>query len=181
MTAGLSVQPKALHGNSQSSNVQRKLMQNFSTTRSEFMWAGSRQSRPCFLQMTQVNINHTFSYNCSQSLKVDEDPASLSMVSHISKWTSICTVGYKTFRRELLGMMPRRVIDVGPLDGSEHPRLTTTDNIHDNYITFSYRWGTAFPLTTTLKTLKAHSEGIQFDSFPKTLRDAILVTRKMVI
>jgi hypothetical protein len=45
------------------------------------------------------------------------------------------------------------------------------------YIALSYGYGRALPLRTTNATLDEHCDGIPFDVFPRTLQDAIHVTK----
>jgi hypothetical protein len=49
------------------------------------------------------------------------------------------------------------------------------------YVALSYRWGTQNNLKTTKQTLGDHQKGIPLESLPKTLRDAVTVTRRLSI
>jgi len=47
------------------------------------------------------------------------------------------------------------------------------------YVALSSSWGTELPLRTTKETLDKYCEEIPFEDFPKTLHDALHVTRGM--
>ncbi|KAL0933620.1 heterokaryon incompatibility protein [Colletotrichum truncatum] len=73
--------------------------------------------------------------------------------------------------------LPTRVIDVG-LDGFP-PRLWESGGLHASYCALSYCWGTGKVLCTTSSTLRSHLREIPYEKLPKTLRDAICVTRQL--
>ncbi|KAF2106890.1 heterokaryon incompatibility protein-domain-containing protein [Lophiotrema nucula] len=75
--------------------------------------------------------------------------------------------------------LPTRVVDVGPPDGTEEPRLYNTRREDGHYAALSYCWGGPQPTTTTLATLNQNETSIAFEELPMTLRDAIIVTRKI--
>ncbi|EFX01638.1 het domain containing protein [Grosmannia clavigera kw1407] len=78
--------------------------------------------------------------------------------------------------------LPKRVIDVGPTDGSQEPRLVLTSGqkLHDQrYATLSHCWGGALPLSTTSGTLDERIAGIPIASLPKTFRDAVVIVREL--
>ncbi|KAI5924516.1 HET-domain-containing protein [Camillea tinctor] len=76
-------------------------------------------------------------------------------------------------------MLPTRVIDIGPLDGSEAPRLLHTAGKRGAYIALSHRWGQARMLKTERSNLSAFQKRLPTDQLPKTFRDAIAVTRRL--
>src|SRR5205085_2899746 len=47
------------------------------------------------------------------------------------------------------------------------------------YATLSYRWGVGCNLTTTLETIEDRTQGIAMSLLPNTIRDAVLVARKI--
>lgn len=68
------------------------------------------------------------------------------------------------------------MIDVGTQE--REPRLCLGDGLVMPYCALSYCWGTTKgTLTTTTTNLKKHLNSIPLDSFPKTLREAILAAR----
>lgn len=51
-----------------------------------------------------------------------------------------------------------------------------------DYVALSYRWGTSSQnLLTTSATLQSHCQGIDFNNLPKTIQDAVIVTRHLRI
>jgi hypothetical protein len=78
--------------------------------------------------------------------------------------------------------IPTRTIDVGPADGTQHPRVVvhTDGYIYFPWITLSHCWGGSSPLTTTAETLPEWTDsGIPMPLLPPTFRDAVLVTRRL--
>lgn len=76
--------------------------------------------------------------------------------------------------------LPTRVIDVGPSDGSEEPRLYihTEEAQHEaKFAALSYCWGKTQNLTLTTENLGSMKEIIPWDDIPLTIRDAIELTR----
>ncbi len=49
------------------------------------------------------------------------------------------------------------------------------------YISLSYRWGASNNLKTTNRTLDDHQKGIPMGALPRTLRDAVIVARRLSI
>ncbi|KAF2810259.1 HET-domain-containing protein, partial [Mytilinidion resinicola] len=72
------------------------------------------------------------------------------------------------------------MLDVGPSDGSQNPRLVVFDKrdaLSEPYIALSYCWGKKNSFVTARRNIKDRIAGIQFEKLPKTFQDAILVTR----
>ncbi|KAI0455041.1 hypothetical protein F5B21DRAFT_524181 [Xylaria acuta] len=74
-------------------------------------------------------------------------------------------------------VLPTRVIDVG--GRTAEPFLYESNNERAPYLTLSYCWGRGNNLRTTMGSLQNHKRLIPFDSFPPTLRDAVLATRQL--
>jgi len=78
-------------------------------------------------------------------------------------------------------LLPPRVIDVGPSDGSREPYLL--DNILEarfgHYVTLSHCWGKSQPLTTTCATYQERVTAMPLATLPRTFRDAVQVTRRL--
>jgi len=75
--------------------------------------------------------------------------------------------------------LPTRVLDIGPVDGSEQPYLLETRGMHGSYIALSHCWGGQVPLTTTSNTISQRKLCISLTSLPKTFRDAVLISRRL--
>ncbi|EGO58328.1 hypothetical protein NEUTE1DRAFT_101195 [Neurospora tetrasperma FGSC 2508] len=78
-------------------------------------------------------------------------------------------------------VLPTRIIDVGPREGSGSARLVESQGERGHYTALSYCWGSSRksdrPYLTTTETLEKHLSELPWDLLPKTLRDAILLTR----
>lgn len=77
--------------------------------------------------------------------------------------------------------LPKRVIDVGPSDGSVVPRLYLSKGETANYIALSYCWGTQPTVTTTSKTMQKRIARMPIETLPRTYVDAIKITRDLGI
>ena len=80
----------------------------------------------------------------------------------------------------LTSPLPTRVIEVGPSDGSEEPRLYihAEEAQHEaKFAALSYCWGKSQNLTLTTENLDFMKEIIPWDDIPLTIRDAIELTR----
>ncbi|KAM3065509.1 hypothetical protein ACMFMG_011605 [Clarireedia jacksonii] len=75
--------------------------------------------------------------------------------------------------------LPTRIIDVG--SDSQQPRLLCSNKRKARYVTLSYCWGKGRNMKTTKENLDAHLRGIHLDRIPKTVRDAITITRELGI
>ena len=83
-----------------------------------------------------------------------------------------------------LPRLPRRVIDVGDEAEGCDPILVQYE--HDNsprarFVALSYCWGTSGNIKTTRANLQRHLRGIPWQSIPKTLQDAVFLTRALGI
>jgi hypothetical protein len=79
--------------------------------------------------------------------------------------------------------LPTRVIDVGSLSG-ERVHLVETASLPSKnapYIALSYRWGDSNSLTTRKETLPGHLERIVFNDLPKSIQDALIITRRLKV
>ena len=110
---------------------------------------------------------------------MNEDPASDEIITQIKLWNYRC----HNYHDDCPGghdvELPNRVLDIGPPDGSLEPFLSIGHGRRGAYVTLSYRWGLVNSLITTKANMESHIKGIPMDSLPKTLRDAVVVTRKL--
>ncbi|CAG8973227.1 hypothetical protein HYALB_00006396 [Hymenoscyphus albidus] len=73
--------------------------------------------------------------------------------------------------------LPTRVLDVGSL---ADPRLRVYEPpkpTYDDYINLSYCWGKEHFLTTRKENFDSHKQSMDVEDLPKTIADAVLVTR----
>lgn len=106
-------------------------------------------------------------------------------------WLDNCSKNHEVCRRALLSnnklySVPTRLIDVGP-EGQDTIRLIHTkdelaDDLHTPYLILSYCWGKGNnPAKTTRDNLHQRKQKIVVSSLPKSVSDAIEVTRAMGI
>lgn len=96
-------------------------------------------------------------------------------------WLKTCTESHdqcKELRKNTVPL-PSRVIDVGPPDGSQHPRLLESRDQIGEYVALSHCWGTAQVLTTTQRSMEKRLARIPLLTMPKTFRDAVRVVRML--
>jgi hypothetical protein len=80
-----------------------------------------------------------------------------------------------SFCQRSIPELPTRVIEVGnELQGA---RLFCSNKSKARYITLSYCWGKGNNLKTTKENLDAHLQVLPLGTLPKTIRDAIKITR----
>ncbi|KAF4624636.1 hypothetical protein G7Y89_g13534 [Cudoniella acicularis] len=116
-------------------------------------------------------------------------PSAGECFSLINQWLEDCSTYHECISPNS-SPLPKRVIDVGPSDGSEQPRLLTQTEIeghgvpiheYGEYVALSYCWGKTPFLTTTSSTLEKHKVGMSMDSLPQTIQDAITIVRRLNI
>lgn len=76
--------------------------------------------------------------------------------------------------------LPRRVVDVGPPDGSKQPLLvTTTEGQTGKYIALSYCWGKRPFFTLKSSNMEKFKQSIPLINLPQTVSDAITLARRL--
>ncbi|TVY80471.1 hypothetical protein LSUE1_G005409 [Lachnellula suecica] len=111
---------------------------------------------------------------------VPHDPKHIDTRDTSRKWVSTCTQSHERCGKKGAKEMPTRVIDVGPGDGSEAPRLAMTDGEYGEYVTLSHRWDSHIKqFGTTRKNIEERLGVIPLELLPHTFRDAIAVTRSL--
>lgn len=93
----------------------------------------------------------------------------------------ICNRDHQECRQAIPAKLPTRVIDVGR--AGENPRLCVPDEdgvTTSRYLTLSYCWGAGnAPARTTWANFAARRREIDYGILPKTIRDAIDLTRAL--
>jgi len=115
--------------------------------------------------------------------KVESDPASESSLAIAEKWLTECVTTHQTCGRMASKErpLPTRIIDVGSNNPEQDPHLVVTGGMHGSWAALSYCWGGDSDFILKSNSLDEMCKGFRLESFPKTLRDAILVTRKLGI
>ena len=66
------------------------------------------------------------------------------------------------------------------MNGQQEPRLYIPDRgKYGRYLALSYCWGDSQPLVTTTQNIDARVQSIPFSKLPKTIRDAVMITRTL--
>jgi hypothetical protein len=154
-------------------NTQRRLLQLYSP--------GMFFSHYITLLLTKADTQDFQHY-----LRVDQDfgttPLSASTIAKIKVWIEKCDNGhecmsskrknqpYKPFR-------PTRLIEVEP-DNSNTVKLDCSSK-PAKYAALSYCWGMSVQSTTTKSNLSARQQGLVISQLPRTLQDAIAMTRAL--
>jgi hypothetical protein len=113
------------------------------------------------------------------------DVASDSSFDMINSWIHECDENHPPMCHPANAPLPRRVIVVTELNDAGDVRLfAPTSPIFERYIALSYCWGSSEDdrqIMTTQATLHQHLIRFSFQSLPKTIQDAITVTRRLSI
>ncbi|KIW04708.1 uncharacterized protein PV09_04441 [Verruconis gallopava] len=105
------------------------------------------------------------------------DPHDNACMEMLKGWFTTCVNHHRECPAPRDSTLPTRVIDVGPSNGSEQPRLLLTEGKRGQWIALSHRWGTNVSLKTTSKNLDHHRQLIEWDRLSKTFQDAVSITR----
>lgn len=100
------------------------------------------------------------------------------MVQRIKRWIVDCKK--HELCQDTLPFLPTRVIDVRGLDSQSRPFLhISTPGQKARYVTLSYCWGGPQNTVTTKSSMVDKIKGFELESLPKTIQDALEVTRKL--
>ena len=98
-------------------------------------------------------------------------------------WIKECTETHPKCAGATLPQLPTRVIELR--DEPEAPRLFVSNGLEAQYVALSYCWGPEDPgsphLITTRASFADHRCNIPLEPFPKTLQDAVRITRRLGI
>ena len=101
------------------------------------------------------------------------------VMDNIRTWMLECLVTHTQCARKTPSSLPMRVIDVGRVDSLEDPYLLESSGQVAPYLALSYCWGTGKRFVSTQDSISRRREGFMLAELPETLRDAILVTRRL--
>ncbi|KUJ16762.1 HET-domain-containing protein [Mollisia scopiformis] len=109
----------------------------------------------------------------------------------IKEWLRDCDSNHTLCKTPARDFFPRRLIDVGPIDGSAEPFLIELDNgalasspnraseSALEYFALSYCWGSSQQLVTTPSNIARYKTSLPLSQFPATIKDAVTVTRQL--
>lgn len=110
----------------------------------------------------------------------DQDDSSAVSMQQAVWWFQNCSSSHG-HPHVKLPRLPTRVIDVDPT--LSQPRLKSQQSgepLRGQYAALSYCWGTTKATITTVANIQQHLEvGLDFHSLPKTIQDAVTVTRAL--
>ncbi len=136
----------------------------------------SLDSGDCGQGLWEPALLHKF-----QTSYLDFDSGSSAIFQLLESWIDRCEKQDSSCVLTEHASLPRRVIRVGRESGHENPALFDGTGILDRYTTLSYRWGNSSVNThvTTESNLESRKLRFPLTSMPKTIRDAITVTRRL--
>jgi hypothetical protein len=114
---------------------------------------------------------------CGQ--EITTGPSSPYNFEDVRTWIQNCTKAHPKCPKAEDTILPTRLIDVGSHEGRD-PSLVITDNkALGKYLALSYCWGSSKPFVTTADNINSHLAQIPLASLPKTMQDAITITRNI--
>ncbi|KAH8810960.1 heterokaryon incompatibility protein-domain-containing protein [Xylogone sp. PMI_703] len=112
---------------------------------------------------------------------ISNEPASDSVLLLAAGWLKECVERHTCHQLTQPPVLPTRVIDVGTRQ-SDTVHLVETDGKEGNYLALTYCWGPGpHPHKLTKRKFEAWKEHIPSDLLPKTIADAIHLTRHLEI
>jgi hypothetical protein len=107
-------------------------------------------------------------------------PASKQGIEKIREWVRHCDQNHgDACKPSGSGTLPSRVIDVS---GGDKLKLYETENVKQGrYAALSYCWGGPQKFQTDSSTILDRKQGFSINDLPKTLQDAVRVTRELGI
>jgi hypothetical protein len=111
----------------------------------------------------------------------DSSTGSVSALAMAGVWLRTCLTQHVRCNQYQKGcsLLPSRVIDVGPPDGSQESFLYSNREHRDLYLTLSHRWGDYDAVKTKLSNLRDRSTSMPMNTLPKVFHDAVVTTRKL--
>lgn len=111
-----------------------------------------------------------------------DSTSSLSNLELAAFWLKDCLDNHTKCTKESASLpsLPKRVLVVGPPNGSQAPFLYVKP-AWAAYAVLSHCWGTAPIKRTLLDNIADHERGIDFHSLSQTFQDAIIITRNLGI
>ncbi|PVH81422.1 hypothetical protein DL98DRAFT_349267, partial [Cadophora sp. DSE1049] len=92
-----------------------------------------------------------------------------------------CKDNHEKCKLESNTWLPSRLLDVGPRDGSQLPRLIETKESNDlgPYAALSHMWGSLIPLRTIQGNYQELKSGIPMWKLSKNFAQAVVTTRQL--
>ncbi|EXJ68349.1 uncharacterized protein A1O5_08141 [Cladophialophora psammophila CBS 110553] len=135
-------------------------------------------------------MNHYFlEYDCETGLRTSGRTPALSAIpsteslSIIRSWLDKCLNEHQGCGENSVGDPPTRLVDVGPHDGSQEPRIVCGEQCREQrsrYFALSYCWGSTTkesPWTLSTGNIDSFKAGIHLARLPRSFQDVIQLTR----
>ncbi|KAF2734220.1 HET-domain-containing protein [Polyplosphaeria fusca] len=110
---------------------------------------------------------------------IDPDLAAPSNFGISRKWLHDCQNLHEKCLSQALQQLPSRVIDVGPADGSQPPRLMLSLEMKDEYTALSHCWGGKISSVLLNDNIESYQHALPYESFPANFQHAIAITRHL--
>jgi hypothetical protein len=95
-------------------------------------------------------------------------------------WLKKCLEGHEKCNNRPNAVLPTRVIDVGPADGSSEPFiLSPQEGTRGSWVALSHCWGGQIPQVTTALNISERENYLPLNSLPQTFIDAVWITRRL--
>ncbi|KAF5000636.1 hypothetical protein FDECE_11173 [Fusarium decemcellulare] len=130
-----------------------------------------------FLHAFATEENKASVYVTARPMRTDV--GSEAATRQIQTWLKECE-GHGCCSPQTDSMLSTRVIEVNP-PGQQEPRLIESGRIRGKYATLSYCWGTVPFQTLKTSNLAQFAKGLDMQTLPLTIREAIATTRKLSI
>ncbi|OCK84014.1 HET-domain-containing protein [Lepidopterella palustris CBS 459.81] len=110
---------------------------------------------------------------------MNSNSGSVTSLDLVRIWDQTCLKKHKCKIEQ--SVLPTRVIDVGPRDGSQVPFLHVTKGEMSHWISLSHCWGKRPIAKTELANFESMCRGITLQRLPKTFQDSVILTRQLGI
>ncbi|KAK0721093.1 heterokaryon incompatibility protein-domain-containing protein [Lasiosphaeris hirsuta] len=110
---------------------------------------------------------------------ISREPLADTALDLINGWVSSCLANHpQCNKKHFPNVIPSRLINVGPSDGTQEPRLCEGP-VQGRYIALSHCWGGSLPVQTTSSNISQHKKSLPFSTLPKTFQDAVTFSRRL--
>lgn len=99
--------------------------------------------------------------------------------SQITRWLDQCRKHVDCGGVPLYTKLPSRLVEVAPVGSPGVPYLRITTGLNGSYLALSYCWGANQPYVLTTKNLEALTGKLEVKLLPRTIKDAIEVTKTL--